>query len=127
MSAYLLLLVLTALAVGSQTVRFGDFPNQRWVLWGDRTPDTREEMESWLSARGASYEVWAQRHPRAAARLEDRGSGVHVRLEWPPSVHGLELPSSTTLAQIRDGFPAALALTLLVAAVIGLARHASRR
>jgi hypothetical protein len=38
------------------------------VLWGDRYFESRASLTRWLRARGASYRIWAARHPDAAAR-----------------------------------------------------------
>lgn len=38
------------------------------VLWADRLFTSREGLAEWLNSRGASYRLWAERHPRAAAR-----------------------------------------------------------
>lgn len=39
------------------------------IEWGGRRFTTRAALGSWLNARGASYDVWAQKHPEAAKRL----------------------------------------------------------
>jgi hypothetical protein len=43
------------------------------VRWSGRTFASQGDLAAWLSARGAKYETWAERHPPAAARLEGRG------------------------------------------------------
>jgi hypothetical protein len=40
------------------------------VKWGGHTFTTKAQMSSWLKNRGASYDVWAQRHPEAAKTLK---------------------------------------------------------
>lgn len=45
-------------------------PKPPTVRWGGQTFKTKVELERWLRPRGASYTVWAQRHPEAAARLK---------------------------------------------------------
>jgi hypothetical protein len=39
------------------------------VLWGERVFTAREQLTTWLNARGARYSRWAKRHPAAAERL----------------------------------------------------------
>ena len=41
------------------------FQEPRGLLWAGREFTSRPEFEGFLSARGASYETWARRHPRA--------------------------------------------------------------
>lgn len=43
-------------------------PAQAFV-WSNRIPLTRAMLAQWLNAHGASYAVWAERHPAAAQRL----------------------------------------------------------
>ena len=88
---YLLLVAAVAVAFGSGRVRVGDDGLETSVKWGGRVLDSREEISSWLSARGATYEEWARKHPVAATRVEHRGAPVHVALQWPPALHG-EIP-----------------------------------
>ena len=38
------------------------------VLWGDRYFESQASLTRWLRSRGASYRIWAARHPEAAAR-----------------------------------------------------------
>jgi hypothetical protein len=45
-------------------------PDQVALLWGDRYFTDPSELALWLAARGATYGVWAERHPGAAELLE---------------------------------------------------------
>jgi hypothetical protein len=47
---------------------------RRGVSWGEQYHPDRDSLANWLAARGASYAVWAERHPVAAARLEAQGA-----------------------------------------------------
>jgi hypothetical protein len=38
------------------------------VLWGDQYFESKASLTRWLRARGASYRMWAERHPGAAER-----------------------------------------------------------
>jgi hypothetical protein len=40
------------------------------VRWSDRNFTTRSDMQTWLNARGGSYEEWAARHPSLASVIE---------------------------------------------------------
>ena len=39
------------------------------ILWADRIFINEPIAAGWLAARGADYETWAKRHPRAAREL----------------------------------------------------------
>ena len=39
------------------------------ILWADRVFINAPVAAGWLAARGADYETWAKRHPRAAREL----------------------------------------------------------
>lgn len=54
----------------------GAEPETTVVIWGGEEHRTRASLEAWLRERGASYEVWAERHPAAAARLESAPGGA---------------------------------------------------
>ena len=45
------------------------------MLWADRFFTTSESLTEWLNARGRSYRVWAERHPKAAARQRAAAKG----------------------------------------------------
>jgi hypothetical protein len=47
-------------------------PKQRAtsLIWADRVFTSREELAAWLESKGASYELWAQRHAAAARTFE---------------------------------------------------------
>jgi hypothetical protein len=40
------------------------------VMWAGRVFLDRDDLASWLAARGQSYETWAALHPAAAHELE---------------------------------------------------------
>jgi hypothetical protein len=58
---------------------------RRGVSWGERYHPDRDSLANWLAARGASYAVWAERHPVAAARLEAQGESESRRRAAPDS------------------------------------------
>ena len=43
-------------------------PSQSFI-WSDRIPLSKAMLTKWLRSHGASYTVWAKRHPAAAERL----------------------------------------------------------
>jgi hypothetical protein len=43
-----------------------------WVVWDGRGFANPDELARWLDDRGVRYSTWAQQHPLAAARLENR-------------------------------------------------------
>lgn len=54
------------------------------VVWAERIFTERQDFASWLAVRGARYSVWAQRHPRAAARQRaDERRAARRRLVAP--------------------------------------------
>jgi hypothetical protein len=117
---YLMLVVAVALAFGSGTVRLGDDRLETSVTWGGRVLDSRQELSSWLAARGTTYEEWARKHPDAAARIELRGSSIHVALQWPPAVHG-QMPAVPTAV-----LGACAAIVVLAAAAFAGRRRIAR-
>jgi len=48
------------------------------VLWGDRYFENKASLTRWLRARGASYRLWAERYPEAAARQKLPSSGLQA-------------------------------------------------
>jgi hypothetical protein len=59
------LVLSTTSVVGTDPVTRDD---ERTVVWANQLFTDPEDLAEWLSTRGASYKVWAQRHPRAAKR-----------------------------------------------------------
>jgi hypothetical protein len=61
-----------ALAIWASSVVGSSPPGPRLsagtVLWADRFFTTSDGLTDWLNQRGRSYRVWAERHPKAAAR-----------------------------------------------------------
>jgi hypothetical protein len=53
-----------------------DPPEEIVVIWGGEEHRTRQSLEAWLNTRGASYELWAERHPAAAERIESAPGSV---------------------------------------------------
>ena len=51
--------------------KVGPFAPDPLLVWGGTTFDSKAEFEAWLSARGRSYEIWADKHPAVAARLAE--------------------------------------------------------
>lgn len=56
----------------------------RGLLWGGRDFTSRRAFESFLTARGANYETWQKRHPRAAPLAR----GPRARDLWAASALG---------------------------------------
>ena len=46
----------------------------RGLVWGDRLVRLPSELAAWLEGHGASYALWADRHPAAAGALVERRS-----------------------------------------------------
>jgi hypothetical protein len=46
------------------------------VVWGHQSFTSQGDLETWLEARGGSYDTWATRHPSLASVLETPGSEV---------------------------------------------------
>jgi hypothetical protein len=62
--------VLGAAYIGGRVI--GDSPpsshvHPQAIVWAGRVFTNRQEFAGWLRARGASYRVWAQRHPGVVA------------------------------------------------------------
>src|SRR5215212_2867817 len=64
------LLLTMAVAAGDRPLLSGRAPfllqEPRGLVWAGRDFTSYREFNSFLSARGASYETWAKRHPGAA-------------------------------------------------------------
>jgi hypothetical protein len=97
------------------------------VRWNGQTFVRQGDLAAWLSARGARYETWADRHPPAAARLEGRG---HARPTSPTtrqvsdivvrSAREAPAPTHRAAAAARPPVGALPLLPLLLAPVAGL-------
>ena len=74
------------------------------VLWGGQLFTDADELREWLEQRHRSYEVWALRHPDAAAELDPR---VSVAASADRS-----LPTLGWVALVAALIPAVLALGL---------------
>src|SRR5438067_637636 len=62
--------VLGAAYIGGRLI--GDSPppshlQPQAIIWAGRVFPGRQEFAGWLRARGASYQLWARRHPGVAA------------------------------------------------------------
>jgi hypothetical protein len=75
------------------------------VLWGGQLFTDADELRAWLEQRHRSYEVWALRHPRAAAELDP-----HVSVA--SSDGDRSLPTIGWVAVFAGLLPAVLALLL---------------
>jgi hypothetical protein len=42
------------------------------VVWAERFFFAQPDLAAWLHARGVSYNAWAEKHPKAAARQQRR-------------------------------------------------------
>lgn len=87
------------------------------VLWGGEVFTDADDLRDWLERRGRSYEVWALRHPHAAAQLDP--------LDERPAREGeSSLPMVGWIAIFAALAPAALALGLaLWPPTLGIARR----
>jgi uncharacterized protein YfaQ (DUF2300 family) len=65
------LLIVGALTVAAAPSAFAAGRPQA-IHWGHRAYSSRAPLASWLSAHGASYPIWARRHPVGAAIVEHR-------------------------------------------------------
>jgi hypothetical protein len=61
---------LLAIGVGSVGAATPRNPDQVALRWGDTYFSDPSDLAAWLADRGASYGVWAERHPAAAELLE---------------------------------------------------------
>ena len=110
-------LVLLVLAVAGAPA--GAAPSDG-VLWGGEEHRLRSSLSGWLGERGARYELWARRHPDAAAWLEGRAVTLGPPAAPPASVQA-PAPSPAALESLDATAGALLVLaglgaTLLVAA-----------
>jgi 2-amino-4-hydroxy-6-hydroxymethyldihydropteridine diphosphokinase len=113
------------------------------VLWGGVEHPDRASLEAWLTARGVSYELWAERHPDAAALLEEQGEVVGQDVETEPEAQAEEEPAEVEAeaeqpeaAAEREGggrlgpaavLPGLVVLALLAAAGAAVVLMRSRR
>ena len=87
------------------------------VLWGRELFRDADDLRDWLERRGRSYEVWALRHPHAAAQLDPLD-------ERPAQEAESSLPMVGWIAIFAALAPAALALGLaLWPPTLGVARR----
>lgn len=56
--------------VNAKPVETGSTVAARSIAWGSRVFSTKADLAAWLRSRGASYSVWATRHPGDRAILE---------------------------------------------------------
>lgn len=66
------------------------------IVWANRDFSSRAPLASWLSARGATYELWSRRHPDAAALLEHLPSPTLHSPTRPVAPRGGGPPSAPT-------------------------------
>jgi hypothetical protein len=95
------------------------------LVWSDRVFSTRADFAAWLRSKGTSYELWSERHPSAARRLEDHSREPLVSRSSAQS----EAAGSSPAPRVRSGkalLIASLSLALLVAmlAVASVVRSA---
>ena len=74
LSRYLLVAVIALVpgaAVGyAAGAKVGPFAPEPLIVWGGEEFTSKADFESWLVARGGSYQAWAANHPFAAAKIE---------------------------------------------------------
>src|SRR5689334_14783141 len=75
------------------------------VVWSHQSFTSQGDLETWLQARGGSYDTWATRHPSLASVLETPGSEVAG-------------PATTRSRYLLRGALATLIALLLLGAVI---------
>lgn len=80
-------------------------PEPQGVRWGEEVFTDADDLRDWLERRGRSYELWALRHPDAAARLDPLD-------ETPSREAARSLPMVGWVAVIAALAPAVLALGL---------------
>lgn len=94
------------------------------VTWGDREFERSVDLAGWLSARGASYATWADRHPGAAYRLATGGAVPTARLRTPPDATSMvherpRTPAPPAVAHVvGEGRTTAVVPALLVSALV---------
>ena len=81
------------------------------IVWSHQSFTSQSGLESWLEARGGSYDAWATRHPSLASVLETPESQVTAQ--------------TTTRARylVRGTLATFIALLLLVAVMSSRARY----
>jgi hypothetical protein len=98
------------------------------IHWGHRAYSSRAPLASWLSARGASYPLWARRHPVGAAIVEHRPLPPEPPRTVPqassrpkPTAHEVQAPrrplgSAISVASVRYVLLVLAALVMLASA-----------
>jgi hypothetical protein len=79
-------------------------------VWADRVFTSKSAFDGWLRARGGDYETWADRHPAAAADVENK--------QPPPQLASLP---PTQLLKGRSGHPVLLAFSVAAFVALSLA------
>jgi len=79
------------------------------LVWGDRVFASRHDFAVWLESRGASYKIWAKRHPAAAGVFAPRSGR---RFAAAAEARSAEVASSRE-RRTQAGRAALLAATLL--------------
>ena len=82
-----------------------DTRGPRGVFWGGRAFTDADGLRAWLEQRHRSYDLWALRHPRAAAELD-------ARVPETPSGGRLSLPTNAWVGLSAFLLPALVAFVL---------------
>jgi hypothetical protein len=81
------------------------------LVWSNQIFPTQKDFETWLVARGSSYELWSQRHPVAAPHFDDAARSLANRSSVQHSkVH---VQSRTALLIVIVSFAVLLAMLVL--------------
>jgi hypothetical protein len=71
------------------------------VRWGGHVFTDRNQLSSWLEARGQSYREWAANHPNAASVLEERAARANRKFV----IARLALVALAAMLLITAGLP----------------------
>ena len=85
------------------------------IVWADRVYSNKHDLARWLRSRGASYDVWAARHPAVAEVLE---SGRAQKLAKRPGTPTRRLAFGSQRS--ADSRRSTLAISILLASGLGL-------
>ncbi|HEY8777417.1 MAG TPA: hypothetical protein VIM33_13210 [Gaiellaceae bacterium] len=79
--------------------------------WSNRIFPTKVDFETWLVARGSSYELWSQRHPVAAHHFDDASRSLASNSATKHST--VHVQSGVALAIAIISFAVLLAMLIL--------------
>jgi len=85
-------------------------PQPTSLVWSNQVFATQGDFETWLVARGSSYELWSQRHPAAARHFDEASRSFAAR----PSVEHSRLHVQSDIALLIVIISSAVVLAMLV-------------